>query len=503
MRLAEDEGRACLNEKDLTESLQILEGSIGKEQLFILVNLLKRQENLEPKSLFGFVLLMVKKWVFQGSFDKEKRNHVVRLADFLRVCLCYQLFKEKWVVMYPWNDALFSRKRIEKLRDFFNEYYVNCWRAGGAVYLHNADKELLAHFHRRYKFFSADAHVAFVDGFFDQWFLVTSGEGGMQRAKVQALYGLLLDPRYQARFKVSDSFLGTHFPKNVESEDTPFYIVSRLVLHAIVVPPKEWSPLFFNCFSRLLYVIEKDNGDEHTLPNVSLLQQLQYCRNLYQIVQDVRNIAVQPCSVPAIPMLHLVPYSSQPAREFQKILEIYLPKEDRFDFLRHVGTEFLKEIFESDKEVLFSLLKSSVPGNSQIYFLERLGLEDYLKPKIFQSMSDLLLLLLYVDEDQKKYLLEFLGGVKYLQKLLSQDAENNLDTDRELKYLISFLPKEYVTAFLNFIERPDYLSPGTANNSCISQSGYDVTIFSAARKAAAAAGPVSVDVRGVDCCNGH
>ncbi|MBA3535031.1 MAG: ankyrin repeat domain-containing protein [Tatlockia sp.] len=414
--------------------------------------------------------MLVKDWIYT-KFQLDTPENEQQLQSFAEANKTYGLFKNFISVLPTWNHEQIKPEDIYLLQSLLDSYFSDCITEGAPCI---ASKLLLTQmelFQSACLIYARDVRMDWIENFFALWSIPTD-----EFKQHKLLYKQLLAPLKKEKILLSDSFIQTQFQYNCEVYLTP-YIINRVFLHAILVPPLLWTTSFAKIMSEVfnfvskgfenhenLYQSEKLKMDSYSRP---LLKQLNYLINYHAYLQGDKS-AVEPKAVTMfVPMPHLVKKLGTLAWVL-----ILLPKSQRQTFLMDLDAEVLKKIIskwselkvvlkilaESDRmtlvniigaETLITLLKDGydlesllkkLPELERIILINKIGGET-LGPIIF-DIDELKSVLKRLPESDRITLIESLGP-EVLKKIIE-------DKD-ELKSILKKLPEKDRMTLINIV----------------------------------------------------
>ncbi len=111
-------------------------------------------------------------------------------------------------------------------------------------------------------------NLGFIENFFGLW----------NSADHKTRYQLYSRLRHeQDKIRLSDTALAQYIENNRAGQDlhiTP-YIINRILLHALSVSPRQWTPVFYACFSRILtFIRDRFRSEGNEVANASIADSL-------------------------------------------------------------------------------------------------------------------------------------------------------------------------------------------------------------------------------------
>lgn len=227
----------------------------------------------------------------------EAKQDQGRIATFYAVCEIYKQFKENLTALQ--FTGLLSKEEMGSWHQFFNDFFMAYVTHSGAPPIVNFEK--FAPLREKIKRAKLDPALNQIESFFDTFFSRYDLLGRREISEDQQMeikqllceqYALLRDPAFQKRVQVADQWILDIERRNTSLEgsgntarvirEVSIYEFNRYFLHALIVSPEEWTPLFASQLRQILDFLKNHLAQAQVNESVqrayppSLITQLEY-----------------------------------------------------------------------------------------------------------------------------------------------------------------------------------------------------------------------------------
>lgn len=265
----------------IDESLQSLEFSCDPKKdefLFHLNQILNFSEDSQ-NAVKSEALQKIKKWI-KSELNTESREDQHKIITFSEIYALHDTLKNNQFIL----------KISGRLTDELDAIATQC-----EAYFKNLQQkpnitpEQIKNVHLAIEAAKKDTLRPEIENFFARWFSFDPDDPNRQ-----PLYEMLLSPAFQEKAKLTDEtiqrFLRTRAPGSAEVDVTP-YELNRIFLHAYLVDPQEWSPLFTETFDRAFQFVKNDfNQNQEAKGAARALKASSYNYNLLWELETIRQI---------------------------------------------------------------------------------------------------------------------------------------------------------------------------------------------------------------------